>query len=104
VDRPDCAAIIVLLQITDVELAGVQSRRIERNPDIGGGPLRSTPSTSGAALYWRRLMTARTKVVASDVEEYQRFVLDKLAKLPGISTYRSTLIMRVVKQTTVLPV
>ena len=43
-------------------------------------------------------------VVASDVEEYQRFVLDKLAKLPGIATYRSTLIMRVVKHTTVLPV
>jgi hypothetical protein len=36
--------------------------------------------------------------------DYQRFVLDKLAKLPGIATYRSTLIMRVVKHTTVLPV
>lgn len=43
-------------------------------------------------------------VVARDVEDYQRFVLDKLAKLPGIGAYRSTLIMRVVKQTTVLPV
>lgn len=43
-------------------------------------------------------------VVARDVEEYQHFVLDKLAKLPGISTYRSTLIMRMVKHTTVLPV
>lgn len=43
-------------------------------------------------------------VVARDVEDYQRFVLDKLAKLPGIATYRSTLIMRVVKQTTALPV
>lgn len=42
-------------------------------------------------------------VVARDVEDYQRFVLDKLAKLPGIATYRSTLIMRVVKHTTVLP-
>jgi DNA-binding Lrp family transcriptional regulator len=39
-------------------------------------------------------------VVARDVEDYQRFVLDKL---PGIATYRSTLIMRVVKHTTVLP-
>jgi DNA-binding Lrp family transcriptional regulator len=43
-------------------------------------------------------------VVARDVEDYQRFVLDKLAKLPSIASYRSTLIMRVVKHTTVLPV
>ena len=43
-------------------------------------------------------------VVARDVEDYQRFVFDKLSKLPGIATYRSTLIMRVVKHTTVLPV
>lgn len=42
-------------------------------------------------------------VVARDVEEYQRFVFDKLSKLPNIATYRSTLIMRMVKQTTVLP-
>ena len=43
-------------------------------------------------------------VVARDVEDYQRFVFDKLSKLPNIATYRSTLIMQVVKQTTVLPV
>jgi Lrp/AsnC family leucine-responsive transcriptional regulator len=43
-------------------------------------------------------------VVGRDVEDYQRFVLDKLSKLPNIATYRSTLIMRVVKHTTVLPV
>jgi Lrp/AsnC family transcriptional regulator, leucine-responsive regulatory protein len=43
-------------------------------------------------------------VVARDVDDYQRFVLDKLAKLPGIANYRSTLIARVVKHTTVLPV
>lgn len=42
-------------------------------------------------------------VVAQDVEDYQRFVFDKLSKLPNIATYRSTLIMRVVKHTTVLP-
>ena len=49
---------------------------------------------------WDYLLT----VVARDVEDYQRFVLDKLAKLPGIATYRSTLCVRVVKDTTVLPV
>jgi DNA-binding Lrp family transcriptional regulator len=43
-------------------------------------------------------------VVARDVEDYQRFVFDKLSKLKGIATYRSTLVMRVVKQTTILPV
>ena len=43
-------------------------------------------------------------VVARDVDDYQRFVFDKLSKLPGIQNYRSTLIMRVVKHTTVLPV
>ena len=43
-------------------------------------------------------------VVARDVDDYQRFVFDKLSKLPNIATYRSTLIMRTVKQTTVLPV
>jgi DNA-binding Lrp family transcriptional regulator len=49
---------------------------------------------------WDYLLT----VVARDVEDYQRFVLDKLAKLPGIANYRSILIARVVKHTTVLPV
>jgi Lrp/AsnC family leucine-responsive transcriptional regulator len=42
-------------------------------------------------------------VVARDVEDYQRFVFDKLSKLPNIATYRSTLIMQVVKHTTALP-
>jgi len=49
---------------------------------------------------WDYLLT----VVARNVEDYQRFVFDKLSKIPGIATYRSTLIMRVVKHTTVLPV
>lgn len=43
-------------------------------------------------------------MVVRDVEDYQRFVFDKLSKLPNIATYRSTLIMRMVKHTTVLPV
>ena len=49
---------------------------------------------------WDYLLT----VVARDVEDYQRFVLDKLAKLPGIAQYRSTIVVRAVKSTTVLPV
>lgn len=43
-------------------------------------------------------------VVARDVDDYQRFVLDRLSKLPNIAAYRSTLVMRIVKHTTVLPV
>ena len=34
------------------------------------------------------------------MEDYQRFVFDKLSKLAGIANYRSTLIMRMVKHTT----
>jgi Lrp/AsnC family leucine-responsive transcriptional regulator len=43
-------------------------------------------------------------VVARDVEDYQRFLLDRLAKLPGVATYRSTLIVTEIKRTTALPV
>src|ERR1700722_3522466 len=43
-------------------------------------------------------------VVARDVEDYQRFLLDRLAKLPGVATYRSSLIVTEIKRTTVLPV
>ncbi len=43
-------------------------------------------------------------VVARDMEDYQRFVLDRLSKLPGVATYRSTLIVREIKRTTALPV
>jgi DNA-binding Lrp family transcriptional regulator len=42
-------------------------------------------------------------VVARDVEDYQRFLLDRLAKLPGIATYRSSLIVTEIKRTTALP-
>ena len=49
---------------------------------------------------WDYLLT----VVARDVDDYQRFILDKLAKLPGIATYKSTLVVRTIKHTTVLPV
>ena len=49
-------------------------------------------------------MGLRSTVVAHDVEDCQRFVFDKLSKLPNVATYRSTLIMRIVKRTTVLPV
>ncbi len=43
-------------------------------------------------------------VVARDVEEYQRFLLDRLAKLPGVGGYRSSLVVREIKRTTALPV
>jgi DNA-binding Lrp family transcriptional regulator len=43
-------------------------------------------------------------VVARDMEDYQRILLDRLAKLPGVANYKSTLIVREVKRSTELPV
>ena len=43
-------------------------------------------------------------VVARDVDDYQRFLLDRLAKLSNIANYRSTLVVREVKRTTEFPV
>ena len=43
-------------------------------------------------------------VVARDIEDYQRVLLDRLAKLPGVANYKSTLIVRDVKRSTELPV
>ena len=38
------------------------------------------------------------------VDDYQRISLDRLAKLPGVSAYRSSLVVTEIKRTTVLPV
>jgi DNA-binding Lrp family transcriptional regulator len=43
-------------------------------------------------------------VVARDIEDYQRILLDRVAKLPGLANYKSTLIVREVKRSTELPV
>jgi DNA-binding Lrp family transcriptional regulator len=43
-------------------------------------------------------------VVARDIEDYQRVLLDRLAKLSGVANYKSTLIVRDVKRSTELPV
>lgn len=43
-------------------------------------------------------------VVAKDIEDYQRVLLDRLAKIPGVANYKSTLIVRDVKRSTELPV
>jgi Lrp/AsnC family leucine-responsive transcriptional regulator len=43
-------------------------------------------------------------VVAKDIEDYQRVLLERLAKLPGVANYKSTLIVRDVKRSTELPV
>jgi Lrp/AsnC family transcriptional regulator, leucine-responsive regulatory protein len=47
---------------------------------------------------------AQLTVVARDVEDYQRFVLNGLATLSCVAAYRSTLIVREIKRTTALPV
>ena len=43
-------------------------------------------------------------VVARDIEDYQRILLDRLANLSGVANYKSTLIVREVKRSTELPV
>lgn len=43
-------------------------------------------------------------IVAKDIEDYQRILLDRPAKLPGVANYKSTLIVREVKRSTELPV
>ena len=43
-------------------------------------------------------------VVAKNVEDYQRLLLDRFAKLPGVANYKSTLVVREVKRSTELPV
>jgi DNA-binding Lrp family transcriptional regulator len=43
-------------------------------------------------------------VVAKDIESYRYVLLDRLAKLPGVANYKSTLIVRDVKRSTELPV
>src|SRR5215472_12986745 len=37
-------------------------------------------------------------VVARDIEDYQRILLDRLAKLPGLANYKSRLVVRDVKR------
>jgi Lrp/AsnC family transcriptional regulator, leucine-responsive regulatory protein len=49
---------------------------------------------------WDYILT----VVAKDIEDYQRLLLDRLAKIPGVANYKSTLIVRDVKRSTELPV
>ena len=43
-------------------------------------------------------------VVAKDIEDYQRVLLDRVAKIAGVANYKSTLIVRDVKRSTELPV
>lgn len=43
-------------------------------------------------------------VVAKNIEDYQRILLDRIAKLPGLANYKSTLVVREVKRSTELPV
>lgn len=43
-------------------------------------------------------------MVARDIEDYQRILLDRLAKIKGIANYKSTLVVRDVKRSTELPI
>jgi DNA-binding Lrp family transcriptional regulator len=49
---------------------------------------------------WDYLLT----VVARDIEDYRRILLDRIAKLAGLAKYKSTLIVQEVKRSTELPI
>lgn len=44
------------------------------------------------------------RVVAKDIEAYERFFFDKLSRLPGVQEVVSTVALSEIKSTTVLPV
>jgi Lrp/AsnC family transcriptional regulator len=43
------------------------------------------------------------RIVASDIEAYERFFFDKLSKLPGVQEINSTMALSEIKATTALP-
>ena len=96
--EPECVGLSVRVKV-DVRLAAQARDTI----DAFSAAVSAMPEVVECMILfgdWDYQLT----VVARDVEDYQRFVFDKLSKLPNIATYRSTLIMQVVKQTTVLPI
>ena len=96
--EPECVGLSVRVKV-DVRLAAQARDTI----DAFSAAVSAMPEVIECMILfgeWDYQLT----VVARDVEDYQRFVFDKLSKLPNIATYRSTLIMQVVKQTTVLPI
>jgi Lrp/AsnC family transcriptional regulator len=44
------------------------------------------------------------RVVAADIEAYERFFFEKLSRLPGIQEINSTVALSEIKATTALPV
>lgn len=43
------------------------------------------------------------RIVARDIDAYERFFLEKLSRLPGVQEVRSTVALSEIKSTTVLP-
>lgn len=44
------------------------------------------------------------RIVAKDIEDYERFFFDKLSRLPGVQEINSTVALSEIKATTALPV
>jgi hypothetical protein len=49
-------------------------------------------------------VTRAWRVVAADIEAYERFFFEKLSRLPGVQEINSTVALSEIKSTTVLPV
>jgi hypothetical protein len=72
-------------------------------PDGDGIP-RLSLTTDDCAITERSVLVSRGGGSGCRGGYYQRFLLDRLAKLPGVATYPSSLIATEIKRTTALPV
>jgi Lrp/AsnC family transcriptional regulator len=43
------------------------------------------------------------RIIAKDIETYERFFFDKLSRLPGVQEINSTVALSEIKSTTALP-
>jgi Lrp/AsnC family transcriptional regulator len=43
------------------------------------------------------------RIIAKDIEAYERFFFDKLSRLPGVQEINSTVALSEIKSTTALP-
>jgi DNA-binding Lrp family transcriptional regulator len=82
---------VTLLRHTDGAVEQFE-RMVRASPEI-----MECASTTGESDYL-------IKVVAPDMKAYDRFLQDKLFRLPGVASVRSSVVLREVKYETALPV
>jgi len=73
------------------------------NLDEFGAAIRSFPEVLDAYVMMGT-MDFLLRIVARDIDAYERFFLERLSKLPGVQEIHSTVALSEIKSTTVLPV